>query len=157
LISLFTEEQEVVLDPFNGSGTTTLTAEQLKRNFIGIELSKTYHDLALRRHENMKFGIDPFAKNYGIPKTKNSLVKRLTTRRYLVSKKVLQLEVKKIAQKLGRMPMREDVQKLSKYPMSYFNEYFISWGEVCAAARTTGMSETQKKNENKICQLDLFP
>ncbi|MEI9909490.1 MAG: site-specific DNA-methyltransferase [Bacteroidota bacterium] len=38
LISLFTNEGEFVLDPFNGAGTTTLTAQQLNRKYVGIEL-----------------------------------------------------------------------------------------------------------------------
>ena len=33
---------ETVLDPFLGSGTTTLAAKLLKRNSIGIELNKDY-------------------------------------------------------------------------------------------------------------------
>lgn len=45
LISLFTNENELVLDPFNGAGTTTLAAQQLNRRYIGIELSEYYHNL----------------------------------------------------------------------------------------------------------------
>ena len=60
---------------------------------------------------------------------------------YEVSKKTLQLDVKRIAQQLGRLPTREDVRQMSKYSIDYFDNYFASWGEVCAAARTTGMTE----------------
>lgn len=45
-IKLFTEEGDVVLDPFLGSGTTALVAAQLNRNYIGIELDETYCDVA---------------------------------------------------------------------------------------------------------------
>lgn len=38
----------VVLDPFCGSGTTGMVAQQLGRRFIGIDLSREYLDLALR-------------------------------------------------------------------------------------------------------------
>jgi hypothetical protein len=41
------------------------------------------------------------------------------------------------------LPTREEVEQQSQYPIRYFDEYFISWGEVCAAARTTGMKETR--------------
>jgi site-specific DNA-methyltransferase (adenine-specific) len=36
----------VVLDPFNGCGTTTKVAKQLGRNYIGFEITKEYCDLA---------------------------------------------------------------------------------------------------------------
>lgn len=38
-----------VMDPFLGSGTTAIAAKQLKRNFIGIELSQKYCDIANER------------------------------------------------------------------------------------------------------------
>jgi site-specific DNA-methyltransferase (adenine-specific) len=28
-----------------------------------------------------------------------------------------------------------------KYPIQYYDDYFVSWGEVCAAARHEGMTE----------------
>ena len=74
-------------------------------------------------------------------------------------KKILQLEVKRISEKLGRLPTHEDVEKYAKYPIKYYDEYFASWGEVCAAARTTGMTEVPNKIENKANkakQLKLF-
>jgi site-specific DNA-methyltransferase (adenine-specific) len=47
-IKLFTEEGDVVLDPFVGAGTTALACINLKRSYIGIELKKDYCDLALK-------------------------------------------------------------------------------------------------------------
>jgi len=41
-----------VLDCFLGSGTTGKTAKQLSRNFIGIEISKEYLDIAKERIKN---------------------------------------------------------------------------------------------------------
>jgi len=38
----------VVLDPFSGSATTGMAAQQLGRRYIGIDLNADYHDLALR-------------------------------------------------------------------------------------------------------------
>ncbi len=161
LISMFTFENEFVLDPFNGAGTTTLTAQQMKRKFVGIELSDYYHNITLERHNELNFGIDPFRKIHNENfKAKNSRVERLKKQKYQVSKKVLQLEVKSIAKLIGHIPNKEEIIQHSKYPIEYFEDYFIDWGEVTAAARTTGMSENRiKDNEVNIShenQLRLF-
>ena len=149
LYTLFTNPNEVVLDCFNGSGTSTLVAEQMDRRFIGIELSKKYHTLAKRRHEELCSGKDPFGKRDNIPQAKNSPIDRLPKQHYQVSKKVLQLDVKRISQIIRKLPTREDVVRLSKYDISLYDNYFISWGEVCAAARSTGMSELPSKKQKK--------
>jgi site-specific DNA-methyltransferase (adenine-specific) len=141
LISVFTSKDELILDCFNGAGTTTLVAQQMRRRFIGIELSSKYHRIAEKRHQELEKGRDPFGKKDLIPVAKNSVVPRLKKQRYKVSKKVLQLEVKRISRSLQRLPTKEEVKRLGKYPIKYYEEYFTSWGEACAAARTTGMSE----------------
>ncbi len=141
LYVLFTRPGEVVLDCFNGSGTSTLVAQQTGRASIGIELSEPYHRLASSRHEQLARGEDPFGKNDDTPQAKNSRVQRVIKQKYEVSKKTLQLDVRRIARQLGRLPTREEVSERSSYPIAYYDDYFLSWGEACAAARTTGMSE----------------
>lgn len=49
LISLFTKEKMVVLDPFMGSGTTAIAAYNLNRTSIGIDLNSNYKKMALDR------------------------------------------------------------------------------------------------------------
>lgn len=46
-IKLFTQEGDVVLDPFLGSGTTALACIELNRHYIGIELMNNYYQIAL--------------------------------------------------------------------------------------------------------------
>jgi len=41
-VRLFTYVDDVVLDPFAGSGTTLKVAKELKRNYVGYEISKSY-------------------------------------------------------------------------------------------------------------------
>lgn len=48
-ISSWTVPGNVVLDPFFGSGTTGVACLQLGRNFIGVELSQEYCDIAILR------------------------------------------------------------------------------------------------------------
>ncbi len=48
-IELFTHRGELVLDPFVGSGTTLLAAEDLDRNAVGFDLKPEYVELANSR------------------------------------------------------------------------------------------------------------
>jgi len=48
-IKLFTKEGDRVLDPFLGSGTTSVAASLLRRNSVGIEILKDYYTVALER------------------------------------------------------------------------------------------------------------
>lgn len=43
-IKLTTEPKDIVLDPFAGSGTTLISAKNLNRNYMGLEISKNYCD-----------------------------------------------------------------------------------------------------------------
>jgi len=45
----WSNEGDLVLDPFNGSGTTTKCAKYLKRNYIGIDISEKYCEIARNR------------------------------------------------------------------------------------------------------------
>jgi site-specific DNA-methyltransferase (adenine-specific) len=53
-IKLFTQEGDVVLDPFIGVGTTALACINLKRKYIGMELKKEYYELAVQATEEAK-------------------------------------------------------------------------------------------------------
>lgn len=52
-IKLFTKEGDLVLDPFVGSGTTSIVAKRLRRNSIGIDLMQEYIDYAKERIEKI--------------------------------------------------------------------------------------------------------
>ncbi|AFI06696.1 DNA-methyltransferase [Helicobacter cetorum] len=49
IISIHTNPNDIVLDPFMGSGTTGLACKNLGRKFIGIELEKEYFTIAQKR------------------------------------------------------------------------------------------------------------
>ncbi|WP_441733519.1 DNA methyltransferase [Helicobacter pylori] len=49
IISIHTNPNDIVLDPFMGSGTTGLACKSLKRNLIGIESEKEYFQIAKER------------------------------------------------------------------------------------------------------------
>ena len=49
LVDLVTQENQIVLDPFAGSGTTLLAARELNRHFIGFEKDPKIYDVAVNR------------------------------------------------------------------------------------------------------------
>lgn len=51
VIRLFSYQQDVILDPFMGSGTTCLAAKQLGRAYVGVDISPEYCELARQRLE----------------------------------------------------------------------------------------------------------
>lgn len=55
-IKLFTQEGDLVLDPFVGSGTTTIACIDLNRHYIGIEAEEKYCSLALKSIEKARNG-----------------------------------------------------------------------------------------------------
>jgi len=49
IIENFTNEGDLIYDPFIGTGTTALVAKKMNRNFLGSEISKDYFDLSNKR------------------------------------------------------------------------------------------------------------
>jgi len=56
-IVTWSNESDIVYDPFLGSGTTSKAAKQLNRNYIGSEISKEYCDIAEQRVEAVMRGL----------------------------------------------------------------------------------------------------
>lgn len=53
-LKLFSYKGDIVLDPFNGAGTTTKIAKELGRRYIGLDIDKTYCDIAKERLKEVK-------------------------------------------------------------------------------------------------------
>lgn len=60
LIKLFSFTNDIVIDPFMGSGTTAIAAIKNNRNFVGYEINKEYINLANNRILNLKISEEKF-------------------------------------------------------------------------------------------------
>jgi len=75
-IKLFTKENDVVLDPFMGSGTTILIANRMKRNAIGIDIVPEYYQMVKEQIKPLEvYLLEPGAK-YGKTKSRRSITLR---------------------------------------------------------------------------------
>jgi len=54
-LQLFSFENDLVLDPFNGAGTTTSISKRLNRRFLGIDISDKYCKTAQNRLPRVLF------------------------------------------------------------------------------------------------------
>ena len=55
LIQASSNQNDIILDPFMGSGTTAVVAKILNRNYIGFEVNKQYIEQSRKRLDNLEF------------------------------------------------------------------------------------------------------
>lgn len=75
VIEQFTHRGELVLDPFNGTGTTLVAAQDLERNAVGFDLKQEYVDLANSRVASLLDGFP--CKQLAICDDARNIVNRL--------------------------------------------------------------------------------
>jgi site-specific DNA-methyltransferase (adenine-specific) len=122
IISLSTNEGDIVLDAFCGTGTTPVTAVRLGRRYVAIDIDEKY--VSMTREKIAEVERRGYVKRRSIRKPQ---------RKY--TKKELQLELRDLAAKLGRLPTPEDVQRMSKYDLEVFLDMFSTWGKALKAAK----------------------
>lgn len=110
IISIATEEGDIVLDPFIGTGTTTSVAKKRNRKFIGVDLDPYYVDIAQKRLE-IKDERKIFTLFDQEEKEDANSVFYLTSKNRGLTKKLIQIELQKLAIKIGRVPTPEDLKR----------------------------------------------
>lgn len=129
LISLFTKKEMTVLDPFVGSGTTIIAANNLGRSCIGIDLKEEYKDLYLYRSK----GLDILQSSHYIVGDSNIVLENLDVDvDYIVTSppyhNILRNKSKGTRNNTGknyRMSARDGVEYYSENPndLGNFDEY----------------------------------
>jgi len=122
IIRLSTNEGDIVLDALCGTGTTPVVAAKLGRRYVAIDIDENY--VRMTREKIAEIERKGYIERQSIHKPQ---------RQY--SKKELQLELRDLAAKLGRLPMPEDVQKMSEYDLGVFFDMFPTWGKALKAAK----------------------
>lgn len=116
LIQLYTFANEIILDPFVGSGSTCVAAIKTGRHYVGYDVDKSYVDLAEKRIERCPeknssslFPAVPISKvNYAVPE--------VTSREHVgrVSEKTKRLKKISLKQKSHRKPQSSPTQRYLK-------------------------------------------
>ena len=69
-IKLFTQEGDIVLDPFMGSGTAIRVAHRMSRNSIGIEILREYYTMAKNSIPSEQLVLFERRKAYATPRSR---------------------------------------------------------------------------------------
>jgi DNA modification methylase len=122
IIRLSTNEGDLVLDALSGTGTTAVVAVKLGRRYAAIDIDEEYVRITREKIAAVEQG--------GYVRRGNG---RKVQRPY--TKKELQLELRTLATRLGRLPTPEDVERMSRYDVKVFFEMFPTWGKALKAAK----------------------
>lgn len=64
IILLTTESEQIVLDPFLGTGTTAIAAKRLGRYFLGIEIDPEYVEISVNKVKQEKWGSSRIGESF---------------------------------------------------------------------------------------------
>jgi len=125
IIELTTRPGDVVLDALCGAGTTAIEARRLGRHYIAADLDPKYVEISAKKLVEVNlFGA----------------VQRVSTRKGPkrdVTKRELQLELVRVAEKLGRAPTRKDAETHSQYSLELYDQAFPTWSKALGAVRAS--------------------
>ena len=59
ILSNFSEKNDIIYDPFMGTGTTAVVAQKMNREYLGSEINKNYITVAQSRLKNINYSLSP--------------------------------------------------------------------------------------------------
>lgn len=122
IIKMSTNKGDVVLDAFGGAGTTITSAYKHGRNYLAIDVDPVYTGIMSDKITQLKE--NGFVERESIERDSRS-----------ITKKELQLDLQRIAIKIGRLPTKNDVEKLSEYDLDIYIKTFTNWSKALKAAK----------------------
>ncbi len=122
MIRLSTNPGDIVLDALAGTGTTAVAAARLGRRYIAIDIDPAYVAIIREKLAQVEVWGDVYRPSVPRPRPRHN-------------KKALQLELREIARRLGRLPTPDDVRQMSRYGLEPFLEAFPTWGKALKAAK----------------------
>lgn len=130
IIQLSTNPGDIVLDALAGTGTTAVVAARLGRRYVAIDLDPIYVQITRDKLAQV---------------TQQGYVQRASTTKppLKYNKKALQLELRDLAVRLGRLPTPEDVQASSRYSLDLYLEAFPTWGKALKAAKLVNNGDAE--------------
>ena len=127
IIRLTTNPGDIIVDALAGTGTTAISARQLGRKYIAIDLDPNYIEIMKEKLQQLE--------------THGYLVRAATVKpKNGISKKELQLELRRLAIDLGRLPTEDDVRRFSKVDLEMYKSVFPTWGKALKAAKLEGVN-----------------
>jgi len=70
-LSLFTNQNDIVLDPFSGSGTSMIIATKEKRTGVGVELNQEYAELSIKKSKSENVILEVFDSKLNLVENNN--------------------------------------------------------------------------------------
>ena len=107
LVLMTTDENDVVLDPFIGAGTTALAAKRLGRNYIGIDIDPKYKKIVADKLKKVNYrSSNGYKYNDDTPEIASKYLRNLTISEdegiYPIDNELLNNQTKKIRNTLSR-------------------------------------------------------
>lgn len=108
IVLMSSDENEIALDPFSGTGTTALAAKRLGRNFIGFEFDKTYAEIAenkvAQEEANSKIGDVWLSFHLNEAVTIRNEDWEKLSENYLIPEPIVKIDNTRIVQRKNNLP-----------------------------------------------------
>ena len=141
-----TKPNDVILDPFFGTGTTGAVAKELGRNFIGIEKENTYIKCAYKRINDISFNSNPITQlNLEVKPPRVSMQTLVNTNYLCLNQKLYNAKGEYICYvtKNGKVSDDKDILSIHKMSAKYLNK-----------TNNNGWDYFYIKNENQLISIN---